>query len=89
VTLSIIVFEPETRIGEYLRVVQFTAPPPIDGLACWGMLDDPGGSRKEGRKKGRGRKVPLVCIYKKMSVPRPIIGLIDISMVDEGSDGGV
>jgi len=53
------------------------------------MLDDPGGSRKEERKKGRGRKVPLVCIYKKMSVPRPIIGLIDISMVDEGSDGGV
>jgi len=47
VTLSIIVFEPETRIGEHLQVVQFAAPPPIDGLVCWGLLDGPGGSRKE------------------------------------------
>ena len=25
--------------------------PPMDGLAYWGLLEGPGGSRKEGRKE--------------------------------------
>jgi len=66
VTLSIIVFEPETRIGKHLRVVQFAAPPPIDGLAYWGLLEGPGGSRKE-RRKEVGERYPGGGIYKKMT----------------------
>jgi len=72
VTLSIIVFEPETRIGEHLRVVQFAAPSPIIyrwagvlGTVGWpGWLEK---GRKEGRKERSGREVSRGGIYKKIS----------------------
>jgi len=51
------VFELETRIGEHLQVIQFAAPPfrYIDGLVCLGLLEGPGGSRKEeGERWGGG-----------------------------------
>ena len=66
-TLSIIVFEPETRIGEHLRVVQFAAPPRMDGLACWGLLEGPGGSRKEGKKEEGERYPRGVFIRKRLN----------------------
>ena len=50
-------FELETRIGEHLQVIQFAAPPfrYIDGLVCLGLLEGPGGSRKEeGERWGGG-----------------------------------
>jgi len=66
VTLSIIVFEPETRIGEHLQVVQFAAPSPIYRWA--GVLGTVGrpGWLEEGRKERSGREVPRGGIYRKI-----------------------
>jgi len=59
------------RIGEQSPGRPICGTSPMDdGLACWGLLDGPGGSRKEGRKEGRkgsGREVPRVGIYKRIS----------------------
>jgi len=52
VTLLIIVFEPETRIGEHLQVVQFAAPPSMDGWMGWRVGDFWMARVARGKKEG-------------------------------------
>ena len=53
-TFRSLCLSPETRIGELSPGRLICGTPWINGLAYWGLLDGPGGSRKEEGEKWEG-----------------------------------